>query len=143
MEAAISGGQTAGQSPATPIFKPSTKGVFSPVHSFTLPVLKSLHKGRVLKVECAKGVWLPADKKLAANEELDLEEEIIGLKELSSKCRGECGGMVELLECLEREAIMGEDEGKEPHDYNRRAQIFDKSSRIFLALKQDKINSAV
>ncbi|KAB2596409.1 hypothetical protein D8674_031859 [Pyrus ussuriensis x Pyrus communis] len=49
-----------------------------------------------------------------------------------------CGdrGMVELLECLEREAIMGEDEGKEPDDYNRRAQIFYKSSRVFQALKK-------
>ncbi|XVF41242.1 hypothetical protein PTKIN_Ptkin01aG0264900 [Pterospermum kingtungense] len=44
-------------------------------------------------------------------------------------------GMVELLECLETEAIMGEDQGREPSDYNRRAQIFDKSSRVFQALK--------
>ncbi|CAA0834489.1 Unknown protein [Striga hermonthica] len=139
MEAAISGGQ----SPATSIFKPKTKKVFSPVHSYTLPVSKSLHKGRVLKVECAKGGSSPADKLLAANEEFDLEEEIIGLKELSSKCRGDFAGLIELLECLEREAIMGEDEGKEPDDYNRRAQIFDKSSRVFRALKQDKNKSAV
>lgn len=44
--------------------------------------------------------------------------------------------MVELLECLEREAIMGEDQGREPTDYNRRAQIFDRSSRVFQALKE-------
>ncbi|CAB4301539.1 unnamed protein product [Prunus armeniaca] len=54
------------------------------------------------------------------------------------RLREKCGdrGMVELLECLEREAIMGEDEGKEPNDYNRRAQIFYKSSRVFQALKE-------
>lgn len=49
--------------------------------------------------------------------------------------------MVELLECLEREAIMGEDEGREPTDYNRRAQIFDKSARVFQALKERKASS--
>jgi hypothetical protein len=36
---------------------------------------------------------------------------------------------------LEKEAIMGDDVGKEPNDYNRRAKIFDKSSRVFQALK--------
>ncbi|CAJ1970558.1 unnamed protein product [Sphenostylis stenocarpa] len=51
------------------------------------------------------------------------------------KC-GERDGVVEQLECLEREAIMGEDVGKEPTDYNRRAQIFDKSSQVFQALKE-------
>ncbi|KAL9673584.1 hypothetical protein QQ045_029845 [Rhodiola kirilowii] len=51
------------------------------------------------------------------------------------KCGGSSSGVVELLECLEREAIMGEDEGREPVDYNRRAQIFDKSARVFQALK--------
>lgn len=59
------------------------------------------------------------------------------------KLRGKCGegrGAVELLECLEREAIMGEDEGKEPNDYNRRAQIFYKSSRVFQALKESTSN---
>ncbi|XP_010658169.1 uncharacterized protein LOC117928812 [Vitis riparia] len=45
-------------------------------------------------------------------------------------------GMVELLECLEREAIMGEDEGREPTDYNRRAKIFSESARVFRALKE-------
>lgn len=54
---------------------------------------------------------------------------------LSEKC-GEGRGMVEILECLEREAIMGEDQGREPSDYNRRAQIFDRSSRVFQALKE-------
>lgn len=44
--------------------------------------------------------------------------------------------IVELLECLEREAIMGDDEGRDPTDYNRRAQIFYKSSQVFTALKE-------
>uniref|UniRef100_A0A6M2F1X0 Uncharacterized protein n=1 Tax=Populus davidiana TaxID=266767 RepID=A0A6M2F1X0_9ROSI len=55
------------------------------------------------------------------------------------KSREECEeskGMVELLECLEREAIMGDDEGRDPTDYNRRAQIFNKSSQVFTALKE-------
>lgn len=43
---------------------------------------------------------------------------------LREKC-GEKTDFVETLECLEREAIMGDDQGKEPNDYNRRAQIFD------------------
>ncbi|KAL8144486.1 hypothetical protein V2J09_017518 [Rumex salicifolius] len=51
------------------------------------------------------------------------------------------GGMVELMECLEREAIMGEDEGKDPIDYNRRAHIFAKSSMVFQALKQPQTDT--
>ncbi|GAV67781.1 LOW QUALITY PROTEIN: hypothetical protein CFOL_v3_11285, partial [Cephalotus follicularis] len=61
------------------------------------------------------------------------EQEWLQLGGLSCK---EEKGVVELLECLEREAIMGEDEGKDPTDYNRRAHIFDKSSRVFQALKE-------
>ncbi|KAJ6877644.1 hypothetical protein NC651_030416 [Populus alba x Populus x berolinensis] len=49
---------------------------------------------------------------------------------------GEDDWIVELLECLEREAIMGDDEGRDPTDYNRRAQIFNKSSQVFTALKE-------
>ncbi|KAK7350805.1 hypothetical protein VNO77_09772 [Canavalia gladiata] len=49
---------------------------------------------------------------------------------------GEGKDVVEMLECLEREAIMGKDVGKAPSDYNRRAQIFDRSSRVFQALKE-------
>ncbi|TKY73957.1 hypothetical protein E2542_SST02716 [Spatholobus suberectus] len=63
------------------------------------------------------------------------EKESIGLARFRHKC-GEEKGVVELLECLEREAIMGEDVGKEPMDYKRRAQIFDRSSRLFQALKE-------
>ncbi|TKY56384.1 hypothetical protein E2542_SST20828 [Spatholobus suberectus] len=58
-----------------------------------------------------------------------------GMARFRHKC-GERKGVVELLECLEREAIMGEDVGKEPTDYNRRAQIFDRSSQVFQALKE-------
>ncbi|CAN6991799.1 unnamed protein product, partial [Brassica oleracea var. botrytis] len=32
------------------------------------------------------------------------------------------GGIWELLECLEKEAIMGDDDGRDPKDYNRRAK---------------------
>ncbi|KAL1197056.1 hypothetical protein V5N11_024848 [Cardamine amara subsp. amara] len=67
----------------------------------------------------------------AAMEPITPEEE----EELTQR-RGICGGETnrgvwELLECLEKEAIMGEDDGKDPTDYNRRAKIFDKSSKIF------------
>ncbi|KAL2317566.1 hypothetical protein Fmac_031442 [Flemingia macrophylla] len=58
-----------------------------------------------------------------------------GMARFRYKC-GERKGVVELLECLEKEAIMGEDVGKEPTDYNRRAQIFDRSSQVFQALKE-------
>ncbi|KAL2339490.1 hypothetical protein Fmac_007430 [Flemingia macrophylla] len=58
-----------------------------------------------------------------------------GMARFRHKC-GEGKGVVEMLECLEREAIMGEDVGKDPLDYNRRAHIFDTSSRVFQALKE-------
>ncbi|KAG6600868.1 hypothetical protein SDJN02_05543, partial [Cucurbita argyrosperma subsp. argyrosperma] len=63
-------------------------------------------------------------------------EEWLKLGRLEEKCGGGGKGVVELLECLEREAIMGEDEGREPTDYNRRAKIFSTSSEVFQALKQ-------
>ncbi|KAL5733043.1 hypothetical protein ACOSQ2_032735 [Xanthoceras sorbifolium] len=66
------------------------------------------------------------------------EEEWMKIGNLREKCKEERSGTVELLECLEREAIMGDDEGKEPTDYNRRAHIFDKSSKVFQALKETK-----
>ncbi|CAJ1974537.1 unnamed protein product [Sphenostylis stenocarpa] len=58
-----------------------------------------------------------------------------GMGRYKHKCR-EGKGVVDMLECLEKEAIMGEDVGKDPMDYNRRAHIFDRSSRIFQALKE-------
>ncbi|KAM6598293.1 uncharacterized protein LOC115705132 [Cannabis sativa] len=60
---------------------------------------------------------------------------------LKEKCGGAERGVVELLECLEREAIMGDDHGREPNDYNRRAQIFDRSSRVFQALRERDTNT--
>ncbi|XP_010552911.1 PREDICTED: uncharacterized protein LOC104823170 [Tarenaya hassleriana] len=71
----------------------------------------------------------------AAMEEIIITpEEVEELMKRRDKCV-EKNDVPELLECLETEAIMGDDEGKYPNDYNRRAKIFDKSSRIFQALK--------
>ncbi|KAJ7965162.1 putative Voltage-dependent T-type calcium channel subunit alpha-1I [Quillaja saponaria] len=75
------------------------------------------------------------------NSQEDGAKEWVGMARFRHKC-GERKGVVELLECLEREAIMGEDVGKEPTDYNRRAQIFDRSSRVFQALKEHRSTSA-
>ncbi|KAL2526854.1 Uncharacterized protein Adt_11908 [Abeliophyllum distichum] len=85
----------------------------------------------------SKGFKLKCSGKGDSVSELEkkLEEELMGMGRLNEKCRG-ASGIVELMECLEREALMGEDEGKEPTDYNRRAHIFDKSSRVFQALKE-------
>ncbi|CAH2062591.1 unnamed protein product [Thlaspi arvense] len=69
----------------------------------------------------------------------ELERELKEEMKEGGKWRGKCserGGIAEVMECLEREAIMGEDEGREPGDYNRRADIFEKSSRVFQALKE-------
>ncbi|KAJ4971013.1 hypothetical protein NE237_004112 [Protea cynaroides] len=66
--------------------------------------------------------------------EMDAKEWIeLGFDE---KLCGEKKGIAEMMECLEEEAIFGSDQGRAPTDYDRRARIFDKSSRIFLALKQ-------
>lgn len=67
------------------------------------------------------------------------EEEWAGIEEewKWGNCQG-AKGIVELMECLEREAIMGEDQGTHPSDYNRRAQIFEKSSTVFQALKDNQ-----
>ncbi|VFQ99537.1 unnamed protein product [Cuscuta campestris] len=86
-------------------------------------------RGRILKsaVKCG-GTGAESERKL--------EEEVAGMGILKGDCEdGKGGGVAEALECLEKEAIMGEDEGRKPSDYNRRAQIFDTSSRIFQALK--------
>ncbi|KAF3774754.1 hypothetical protein EJ110_NYTH52418 [Nymphaea thermarum] len=42
----------------------------------------------------------------------------------------------EELEKLEEEALMGDDQGKEPMDYNRRAHIFYRSSEVFHDVKE-------
>lgn len=49
--------------------------------------------------------------------------------------------LVEELEHLEEEAITGDDEGRDPTDYNRRAHIFDKSSQVFQANKDHDTRS--
>lgn len=48
---------------------------------------------------------------------------------------------MEELEHLEEEAITGDDEGRDPTDYNRRAHIFDKSSQVFQANKDHDTRS--
>ncbi|KAL1166676.1 hypothetical protein V6Z11_A06G212800 [Gossypium hirsutum] len=68
------------------------------------------------------------------------KEEWMRDERVSERCKGR-KGMVELLECLETEAIMGEDQGRDPMDYNRRAQIFDTSSKVFQALKSHQRQS--
>ncbi|KAL6648197.1 hypothetical protein ACP70R_012421 [Stipagrostis hirtigluma subsp. patula] len=74
-----------------------------------------------------------------------------GAAGLRVRARGACGGRepveaqrreeeaelaAEELEVLEEKAIAGEDEGRRPTDYDRRAHIFEESSRVFRALKQ-------
>lgn len=100
------------------------------------PLRHPLENGKrcILSLKCAEGGSVgEIEKKL--EEKIGTEEDLARIGKPTGKCE-EVGGVVELLECLEREAIMGEDEGKEPMDYNRRAQIFDKSSRVFQALKE-------
>ncbi|KAG8380998.1 hypothetical protein BUALT_Bualt06G0075100 [Buddleja alternifolia] len=132
-----------------PHFFPSSPKVHFPSVIISLPsqnkqIFKKdriLRSGVVSKLKCGKegGSSVSSsklEKKLMENEELSIEiEELIGMKKLNENCKG-IGGIVEVLECLEREAIMGEDEGRDPNDYNRRAMIFDRSSRVFQALKQ-------
>ncbi|KAH7537692.1 hypothetical protein FEM48_Zijuj03G0119800 [Ziziphus jujuba var. spinosa] len=96
------------------------------------------HRLEGVAVKCEKlGSGYVAELERELQEEINPEEkaEWMRLGRLRENCGGR-KGVVELLECLEREAIMGEDQGREPNDYNRRAQIFDKSSRVFQALKE-------
>lgn len=87
-------------------------------------------------VGCASWGLVNEFKRELEEVEIDDEEKgKSGITRYREKC-GEREGVVEFLECLEKEAIMGDDEGKEPNDYNRRAQIFDKSSEVFQAVKE-------
>lgn len=91
-----------------------------------------------IAVECSKlGSGPIVELEGALKDEMNPEEgaQWMSSEILREKC-GEKTSFVDTLECLEREAIMGEDQGKEPNDYNRRAQIFDKSSRVFQTLKE-------
>ncbi|KAL0003550.1 hypothetical protein SO802_017331 [Lithocarpus litseifolius] len=91
-----------------------------------------------LAVRCAaaaQGPLAEIERELEAIEINPEKEEWMSTITRSNRC-GERRGLVDMLECLESEAIMGEDQGREPTDYNRRAQIFDSSSRVFQALKE-------
>lgn len=85
--------------------------------------------------KCGSGSVAELERELEAEMNQEGEDWIMEMGKLREKCK-ERKGMVELLECLEREAIMGEDEGREASDYSRRARIFDKSSIVFAALKE-------
>ncbi|CAI9767591.1 unnamed protein product [Fraxinus pennsylvanica] len=91
-------------------------------------------------VKCSKGGTAGWELERKLQKEMNMEEDIVG--NWKENCCRESGGVVELMECLEGEAIMGEDEGKEAADYNRRAQIFDRSSRVFKALKESTDDSS-
>ncbi|XP_031486708.1 uncharacterized protein LOC116255098 [Nymphaea colorata] len=65
----------------------------------------------------------PEKEEMEAGEEVEEGE---GLEEVGK----------EELEKLEEEALMGDDQGKEPMDYNRRAHIFYKSSEVFHDVKE-------
>ena len=52
-----------------------------------------------------------------------------------AKDKEDAGLAPEELELLEDEAMGGEDEGRSPRDYDRRAHIFEESARVFQALK--------
>ncbi|KAJ6433853.1 hypothetical protein OIU84_017537 [Salix udensis] len=76
------------------------------------------------------------NRDMEAEMKVEAEDDgIVEFRKLREKCEGG-KGIVEVLEWLEREAIMGDDEGIDPCDYNRRAQIFYKSSLVFSALKE-------
>lgn len=60
-----------------------------------------------------------------------------GVAPATDQAEEEAGGLApEELEVLEEAAIMGLDEGRRPTDYDRRAHIFEESSRVFRELKQ-------
>ncbi|CAA7031998.1 unnamed protein product [Microthlaspi erraticum] len=105
-----------------------------------IPTNLSLNSGKERRVAAARCV-ASGSGYAAALEPITPEEE----EELTQR-RGICGGegnrrVWELLECLEKEAIMGDDDGRDPKDYNRRAKIFDKSSKIFKNIKEQSEQS--
>ncbi|CAO2816065.1 unnamed protein product [Amaranthus hypochondriacus] len=100
--------------------------------------LPKMMKGRI---KCGKNTSLTVDLERQLHEIVNEGREWREMKncckdEIISSSSSSSAELIELLECLEREAIMGNDEGREAIDYNRRAQIFDKSSKVFQALKE-------
>ncbi|KAF8402470.1 hypothetical protein HHK36_010555 [Tetracentron sinense] len=81
------------------------------------------------RVDARGGVASEGSQGSELESEMNSEEwmELVGQRE---NCKGR-RGLAEVLECLEEEAIMGEDNGRDATDYNRRARIFDKSSKVF------------
>ncbi|MCD7472073.1 hypothetical protein HAX54_012961 [Datura stramonium] len=79
------------------------------------PLWQPLENGErcILSSKCAEGGSVgEIENKL--EKQIGTEEDLTRIERPTGKCCEEVGGMVESLECLEREAIMGEDEGKEP-----------------------------
>lgn len=105
--------------------------IFSPKNAKTKQALVNQSGVRIIK--CGKSTSLVVELERELEE---IEKEGSQWREMKKCKNGKKTTSVELLECLEKEAIMGDDEGREPTDYNRRAQIFDKSSKVFQALKE-------
>ncbi|KAF8115210.1 hypothetical protein N665_0029s0053 [Sinapis alba] len=119
---------------------PRTLQIVAPFKAIsqTKPSLNASKERRFAAARCvASGSGYAA----SAVEPITPEEE----EELTQRrriCGGEANrGMWKLLECLEKEAIMGDDDGRDPKDYNRRAKIFDKSSKIFKNIKEQRDHS--
>ncbi|KAL0736550.1 hypothetical protein Bca4012_012760 [Brassica carinata] len=108
--------------------------IIAPVKAIPQPSLNARKERRFAVARCvASGSGYAAAVEPITPEE---EEE---LTQRRSICGGEANrGMWEFLECLEKEAIMGDDDGRDPKDYNRRAKIFDKSSKIFKNIKEQR-----
>ncbi|KAJ0266367.1 hypothetical protein HA466_0003870 [Hirschfeldia incana] len=118
---------------------PRTHQILAPFKeiSQTKPSLNANKERRFAAARCvASGSGYAAAVEPITPEE---EEELTQRRRI---CGGEANrGMWELLECLEKEAIMGDDDGRDPKDYNRRAKIFDKSSKIFKDIKEQRDHS--
>lgn len=113
-----------------------TNQILAPVKS--IPQTKPSLNARKQKPFAAARCVASGSGYAAAVEPITPEEEE-ELTQRRSICGGEANrGMWELLECLEKEAIMGDDDGRDPKDYNRRAKIFDKSSKIFKNIKEQR-----
>lgn len=88
------------------------------------PPLKSQSMQCQLRPDPASG-WDAEDDTVFEEEETEEE----ALEE------NEEGRWMEEVEELEEEVITRQDDGREPKDYNRRAQIFDESSKVFRSSK--------